>query len=114
MRIQAIIISLALSFFSLVSMAGTGHDHGHSQPPITQNQAEERATKNVSQLIERGKVDKSWESIKATKSEKKKFGGNMEWVVTFNNASISDSSKQTLYVFLSLGGKYLGTNHTGN
>lgn len=114
MRIQAIIISLALSLFSLVAMAGAGHDHGYSQPPITQNQAEERATKNISQLIERGKIDKSWGSIKAMKSEKKKYGGRMEWVIAFNNPNINDPSKQTLYVFLSLGGKYLGTNYTGN
>ena len=114
MRIQAIIITLMLSLFSLVAMAGAGHDHGHSHDPVSQSQAEEIATKNVSRLADSGKIDKSWKSIKATKSEQKDFSGHMEWVVVFNNKNISDSAKQTLYIFLDLGGKYLAANYTGN
>jgi len=114
MRIQAIIISLTLSLFSLVAMAGAGHDHGHSHDPVTQIQAEEVATNSVSTLVDKGKIDKSWKSIKATKSEKKSFGGNMEWVVVFNNKNVSEPAKQTLYIFLTLGGEYLAANHTGN
>lgn len=114
MRIQAIIITLMLSLFSLVAMAGAGHDHGQPHDPVTQSQAEENATKSVSALAEKGKIDKSWESIKATKSEQKDFGGHMEWVVVFNNKNVSDSAKQTLYIFLNLGGEYLAANYTGN
>ncbi len=113
MRIQAIILSLTLSFFSLATMAGAGHDHGHSHDPVTQSQAEEVATNSVSALVDKGKVDTSWKSIKATKSEKKSFGGHMEWVVVFNNKNASDPAKQTLYIFLSLGGEYLAANYTG-
>ena len=114
MRIQAIIISLMLSLFSLAAMAGTGHDHGYTSSPITQSQAEEIATKKISALAENGKIDESWKSIKATKSEKKKFDDNMEWVVIFNNNNVSDPAKQTLYLFLSVRGEYLATNYTGN
>lgn len=114
MRIQVIIFSLMLSLFSLVAMAGAGHDHGHSNDPVTQSQAEEIAANSISALVGNGRIDESWKSINATRSEKKKFGANMEWVVVFNNNNITDPAKQTLYVFLNLGGKYLATNYTGD
>ena len=113
MRIQAIIFSLALILFPLAALAGAGHDHGHSHDPVSQGQAELAAMKSVARLVEKGKIDKSWKSIGVMKSEKKKFGKNTEWVVSFENENISDSSKQTLYIFLSLGGGYIAANHTG-
>ena len=113
MRIQSIILSLMLSLFSLVAMAGAGHDHGHSHDPVSQSQAEEIAINSVSALADKGKIDGSWKSIKSTKSEKKDFSGHMEWVVMFNNKNTTDPAKQTLYIFLTLGGEYLAANHTG-
>ena len=113
MRMLTIIFSLALSLFTWVAIAGEGHDHSHSHDPVSQSQAETNATKSISQLVDKGKIDKSWKSVKATKSEKKKFGSNMEWVVVFNNKTVSDKEKQTLFVFLTLGGEYLAANYTG-
>jgi len=113
MRILTIVFSLALSMFTWAAIAGEGHDHSHSHDPVSQSQAEAMATKSLSNLVDKGKIDKSWKSIKATKSEKKKFGSNMEWVVIFNNKTISDPQKQTLYIFLTLGGEYLAANYTG-
>ncbi|MBL1275006.1 MAG: hypothetical protein COB30_002865 [Ectothiorhodospiraceae bacterium] len=113
MRIQTLFFSLILSFFSLAAIAGSDHDHGHSHEPVSQIQAEENAIKNVARLADKGKIDKSWKTSQAMKTEKKKFGKNMEWVVTFNNKTINDSAKQTLYIFLSLGGEYLAANYTG-
>jgi len=113
MRMLTIIFSLALSFFTWVAIAGEGHDHSHSHDPVSQSQAEVNATKSVSALVDKDKIDKSWKSIKATKSEKKQFDGKMEWVVIFNNKTISDKEKQTLYVFLTLSGEYLAANYTG-
>ena len=113
MRIQTIIFCLALSFFSLVAIAGAGHDHSHSHDPVSQKQAESIAIKSVSQLIDKGKIDKSWKSIGVTKSEKKQYGSEMEWVVIFDNKKISDPAKQTLYVFLTISGEYLAANYSG-
>ena len=113
MRIQAILFTLALSFFSLVAVAGSGHDHGNSHDAVTQIQAQAAAIKNVAVLVDKGKIDKSWKSVGVMKSEQKDFGGHMEWVISFKNENISDSSKQTLFVFLSLGGEYLAANYTG-
>ena len=113
MRIQTLIFGFSLSFFSLVAIAGAGHDHSHSHEPVSQMQAESIAIKNVSQLADKGKIDKSWKSIKVIKTEKKDFGGNMEWVVSFKNEKISEPSKQTLFVFVTLSGEYLAANYTG-
>lgn len=114
MRIQAIVLSLVLSLFSVVAMAGSGHDHGHAHDPVSQNRAEEIAVKSVSRLVDGGKLDKSWKATGVMKAEKKDFGGNMEWVITFKNEKIEDPEKQTLYIFLTLGGEYLAANYTGN
>ena len=113
MRIQTIIFTLVLSIFSLAAVAGAGHDHGHSHEPASQSQVEVTAINSVANLADKGKIDKSWKSIGVTKSEKKKFSGNMEWVVSFKNESISDPAKKTLYIFLTLGGEYIAANHTG-
>ena len=113
MRIQTIIFTFVLSIFSLAAVAGAGHDHGHSHDPVSQGQVEVVAIKSVANLADKGKIDKSWKSIGVTKSEKREFSGNMEWVVSFKNENISDASKQTLYIFLTLGGEYVAANYTG-
>lgn len=114
MRFQTIIFSILFSFLPVIVWAGAGHDHGHSHDPVSQEKAEEIATKQMVQLVEKGKIDNSWKSVKVLLSEKKKFGKNVEWVVIFKNEKISDTSKQKLYIFLTLGGDYLAANFTGN
>ncbi|MBN4079212.1 hypothetical protein JYT26_01080 [Beggiatoa alba] len=113
MRIQAILFTLALSYISFSSIAGSNHDHGYSHDTITQQQAEDIATKNVARLADKDKIDKSWKSTRISTSEQKKFGGKTEWVITFNNKNVQDSAKQTLYIFLSLAGEYLAANYSG-
>ena len=119
MRVPAIVFSFMLSLFPVAVWAGADHDHGHdhghshSHDPATQSQAEEVAVKSVAQLVEKGKIDNSWTAVSVAKSEKKKFGNNMEWVVSFTNDKISDPEKKTLYVFLSLTGEYIAANYTG-
>lgn len=112
-------INTILSLFLLLAIpafAGSGHDHGHghSHEPITKAEAEEIATKSVTKLVKRKTIDSSWASVSVHKSERKEFGGKMEWVVLFMNEKISDHEKQTLYVFLSSEGQYLAANYTGS
>ncbi|MEW5757661.1 MAG: DUF6488 family protein [Pseudomonadota bacterium] len=119
MRTQALLFCLTLSLAPLAAMAGAGHDHGHSHDhghahdAVTQGKAEEIAAKNVARLADSGKIDKSWKTVRAVKSEKKDFSGSTEWVVEFKNDKISEPDRQTLYVFLSLGGEYIAANFTG-
>jgi hypothetical protein len=113
MRIQTIILSLSISFFSLSTLAGSDHDHGQNHTPVTQSQAEQDATDGILRLVEQSKIDGSWKSAPVEKTLKKKFGDNMEWVISFKNENITDPAKQIIYVFLTLSGEFLAANYTG-
>lgn len=99
--------------FTTPAMAGTGHDHGHAQEAITSKEAVSRASEKVKNLAEAGKIDSTWAGIESSNVEQKTFGHDPEWVITFKNNKVSDVTKQTLYVFFSLGGQYIATNYTG-
>lgn len=114
-------LTIALALLSLLlgmpAMAGGGHEHGHghSHAPATISEAlaEKRATQVIASLIERNKIDKIWASTAVSFAEKKILNGQQEWMVTFNNKTITDSEKQKLYVFLTLDGQYIAANYTG-
>ncbi len=91
--------------------AHAGHDHGNDNAAeLTQSQIQEKASGYVAKLVEKGKLDASWEEI-APKEVKENEAH--EWVVTYANPQIEDTEKQTLYLFLSLSGKYIAANFTG-
>jgi len=112
------------STYAIAVMAGPGHPHDHddnhessphSHDPITQNQADTKARQIVQQLVQKGKIPKSWTTVQqSVKTEKKSFKHGPEWVITLKNDDIADAKKQTLYIFLSLAGDYIAANHTGN
>ncbi|MDH5219490.1 MAG: DUF6488 family protein [Gammaproteobacteria bacterium] len=108
-----LISMLLIGFNSPQSYAGPGHDgHAHSHD-VDANTAKKNAAKVVNKLVEKKKISDTWGSTQATTVEKKRFGKQDEWVVTFKNPKEQDSSKQTLYVFLNMEGKYLAANFTG-
>ncbi len=101
--------------FGQTALAGPGHGHSHDHDhgPITSEQAVSKATKHVQKLIKNKKIDSSWSVVKSKSVEEKSYGHGPEWVVTFENQSIEDPEKQTLYVFYTINGKYLASNFTG-
>ena len=104
---------LFLSFLSITpAIAGTGHSHGQEKA-ITTEQVTSLASENIERLIDAGKIDPTWKEVKVSSIEQKTFSHDPEWVVKFTNNKISDASKQSLYMFFSLGGQYLATNYTG-
>ena len=109
----ALVLSSLL--FGAPVMAGSGHDHGHSHSstPVSQDKVGVKAAEIVAALVNRNKLDKSWETIKASSIEKITVQGNPEWVVVFVDKNITDVEKQKLYVFLTLGGDYIAANFTG-
>lgn len=109
MNIRSITLTLVLILFTGVVSAGTGHSHD----PVDQQQAEQVASKVVLTLVERGVIEKSWGAIEVAKTEQKVFGGHPEWVVSYRNDAVSDPSKRTLYIFLTIAGEYLAANYTG-
>lgn len=115
MQLKTFLLGFFLSLFSVPVMAGGNHDHGHSHShtPVNQETATIKATNIVAALVKREKLEKSWASVTASSVEKKVFKGNPEWVAVFVNGKISDSTKQKLYVFLTLGGDQIAVNYSG-
>ncbi|VAW77118.1 hypothetical protein MNBD_GAMMA12-250 [hydrothermal vent metagenome] len=96
-----------------------GHSHGpgghsHAAPTvIDEKKAKIVAVDVVKKLVAKKKLKQDWLKIEVKATSKKKFKEKMEWVITLENTK-AEKSKQILYVFLSLTGKYLGANFTGN
>jgi len=105
-----------LTLFALstaTAFAGPGHSHG-PVTPINEAQALEKATSIVKNIASKGKIEASWAAVAPASGEKKQGKFGTEWVVVFNNPKVEDKTKQTLYVFLNLGGDYIAANYTGN
>lgn len=105
---------LALSATNLY--AGGAHSHGgssHVHEKINETKAITIATGMKDGLIKKGTIDSGWTNIDASKVERKLFGKNEEWVVSFNNPQIEDKAKQTLYVFVDLYGEVKAANYSG-
>ncbi|MFC1750786.1 DUF6488 family protein [Pseudomonadota bacterium] len=112
------VLFLCAVFFGAPVLAGSGHDHddghGHSHGPVSSDVASEKAIKKVGKLAQAGKIDGSWAALKPVSVEQKTYSQGPEWVITFKNEKISDTSKQTMYLFFSLDGHYIAANYTGN
>lgn len=90
---------------------GKGHHHKHSGPEISKEKTQKIGKKHIKRLIQDGKINSSWSTATYKNSEKKKFNGVDEWVVTFQN---TDGVKgKVLYIFLKLDGKFVAANFTG-
>ncbi len=113
MKKLAITLLFSFVLFATPVMTVSGHDHGHSHEPISKEVVMSEATKKVHQLAEDGKIDSSWSETNAASAKQEEFADDLEWVVTFENDKVSDSSEQTLYLFYSLDGDYLAANYTG-
>jgi len=105
------VTALALSVSTVY--AGAGHSHA-PVTPVTENQAIKNASDAVAAIVEKGKLDTSWAEVKPTETKKKMNQYGQEWVVSFINPKIAEKGKNTLYVFLSLDGQYLGANFSNN
>ena len=122
MRFNIVLLGFIFAAGTFLVMAGNddhghnhGHDHGSSEPQIVVDEAtaKSNATNILALLIERKKIENSWASIVASSVEKKTFNGVPEWIIRFVNDDIADSSKQTLYIFLTINGDYIAANYTG-
>jgi len=117
--IKTTLIAVALTSGTIYASGSHAHNaeggHGSSQTKekVSKADIQKKANQQLAQLIENGKIDKSWSDTPILNMEKKQFHHNTEWVVSFRNKESKDKTKQTLYVFVSLYGKVTGANHTG-
>ncbi len=119
MRLKTLLLCFTLGLLPMTATAGSDHDHdhdhghSHSHTPVNQDTAKTNATEIVAALVKRNKLDSSWTSTTASSVEKKSINDSSEWQIVFVNDKITDTSKQKLYVFLTLGGDYIAANFTG-
>ncbi len=114
MKYLLLIGALTLSFSSFAGPGGGhshGHAHSHSKESISKEKTVEIGRYYIERLVKSGKIDASWKSSTFAKSEKKKFGKKMEWVVTFDNEKGVKGKK--LFIFLKLSGEFVAANFTG-
>lgn len=112
---MTVYVFVLLMFSMPLVFADGGGDHTHEPAaPISENEALKKASGALESIVKKGKLDQSWGEVKPQKIIQKTFKNGPEWVVTFDNPKAENKDKQTLYVFLSLSGKVLAANFSGN
>ena len=109
--------TLTLMLLVNTSLYSHSHSHGggeHHAKELSKEKIENIANNQVKNLIKEEIIPKSWSDISKDKMEEKKFNKTFEWVVSYKNSKITDEAKQTLYIFISLHGKIIASNYTGN
>lgn len=98
----------------LPASAGEGSScHFHGNEPASETAVNQCATQRRDSLVKTGKLDPSWQAIKAAKPEQVDGPKAKEWKVVFQNPAVTDASKKTLYMFFSLPGNFIAANYTG-
>jgi hypothetical protein len=109
---------LATIIFSQSTFASGNHYHPKQilkcSGDCSEAQIKEVVPTALDVLVKAKEVKDSWVKIPVEKIEKKQFSKSQEWVITFFDGSQKDSSKQRLYVFISLDGWLNGANNSGN
>jgi hypothetical protein len=96
---------------------GQPHSHGPGTKPHTHAVSQEdilrRALVERDRLIREEKVDPSWKTVETPLLQRKEFKGRNEWVATFEHPAPPEKGKEKLYIFLTLGGRFVAANYTG-
>jgi hypothetical protein len=92
---------------------GDGGCHFHGSTPVKEGVIVGCATEYKDDLISKGKIDPSWNSVKLDKAETLEGKKMKEWKLTFKNPAEKDATKQTLFMFYALNGNFIGANFTG-
>jgi len=108
-RLFTLLAIMALTFSSL-----NAHGHHNHKHEVSKSAIQQQAKKQLSLLVENGKVDKTFADAFLADTKEKQFGKFTEWVVRFENKKMKDVTKENLFIFLNLKGKVLGANYTGN
>lgn len=105
----------AIGFLLIVVLisASLAYSHGgkHAPGEFTHLQALKKATELYDQLIEKRKLDQSWENkLSQVDVFKRGTDDKYEIVVSFERA---EGDPKTVYIFFNTSGKYVGSNFTG-
>ena len=106
-----ILLSAAI-LATLASPALAHPEHEEMPRPAVRKPMAEVAKSEVIKLVTKAKLQASWSSAKAIKTETKIIKGAQRWVVTFQNLAIKSASKRTLYVVLAQNGDFVSADHS--
>jgi hypothetical protein len=107
-------IGIAALVLALLITASVAFSHGgkHAGKAFTHLQALQKATGLYNRLVEKGKLDSSWETeLTRAAVFTRKNSDKEEVVVSFQRAK---GDPQAVYIFFSSDGKYTGSNFTGD
>ena len=108
--------TLIVTMLGFATLQGHGGGHTHDTPvekEISKKSIKSIAKQEVKRLALAKKIDNSWLFSPISKMQKTNYNYNNEWTVSFSNAEIKDKTKQTLYIFVTVGGELTGANYTG-
>lgn len=107
-------LAAALALTSTAQASEDAACHFHGNKPAAEATVVQCATQYKNQLIQRGKLDASWQAIaKVEKMEQVDGKRSKEWKLIFKNPAVTDKTKDTLFLFYSLSGNFIAANHTG-
>jgi hypothetical protein len=107
-------IGIGVLVLALIVTASVAFSHGgkHTGKEFNHLQALQKATGLYNRLVEKGKLDPSWETeLTGAAVFTRKNTNNDEVVVSFHRAK---GDPQAVYIFFSPDGKYTGSNFTGD
>jgi hypothetical protein len=113
-KLTAIALCLSTALWASSAMADPGNScHFHGKKPATESTVSGCALQRKDNLIQSGKLDAAWNSVKPTSIEAVEGKKGKEWKVTFKDATAKDKTKETLYMFFTLPGNFIAANFTG-
>lgn len=113
-KLFATVLTVSGLAFAAPSFAGEDADcHFHGRAPAAKATVSECAVKYQKTLLESGKLDKSWATVKPADAELIDGAKGKEWRVVFKNPAATDKTKDTLYMFYTLQGNRIASNFVG-
>lgn len=116
MRQQYLLLAAVIAAVSAsdpVTAGPGGSCHFHGSKTTTDAVVIDCATQRKNELIAKGKLDKTWQSVKHDKAELVEGKKGKEWRVTFKDATAKDKAQETLYMFFTAPGNFVAANFTG-
>lgn len=111
--ITVMIAASGLSLSSSVSADPAGSCHFHGNKPAEPDTVSRCAWERKEMLVEKARIDSSWETIEQDRLEQVEGKKGKEWLVTFKNPNARDKAQETLYMFFTLTGNFIAANFTG-
>ncbi|MFY9460792.1 MAG: DUF6488 family protein [Pseudomonadota bacterium] len=93
--------------------SGASDCHFHGATAASPETVSACSIKRQAQMVESGKLDKSWLSVKPGTPEQVDGKRGKEWKVVFKDSAASDKSKDTLFMFFTLQGNFIAANFSG-